>query len=59
MVGAHKIQQFRPMCLLCCIYKLITKVLTIRLEPFVDVLFSRHQNAFIKKGHNGWDYVAS
>lgn len=50
LVGANKIQQFRPICLLSCIYKLITKVLTIRLEPFVDILFSKHQNAFIKKG---------
>lgn len=50
LVGANKIQQFHPICLLRCIYKLITKVLTIRLEPFVDILFSRHQNAFIKKG---------
>uniref|UniRef100_A0A453KZA0 Reverse transcriptase domain-containing protein n=1 Tax=Aegilops tauschii subsp. strangulata TaxID=200361 RepID=A0A453KZA0_AEGTS len=49
VVGANKIQQFRPICFLRCIYKLITKVLTIRLEPFVDTLFSRHQNAFIKK----------
>ena len=49
VVGANKIQQFRPICLLRCIYKLITKVLAIRLEPFVDILFSRHQNAFIKK----------
>lgn len=48
VVGANKMQQFRPICLLRCVYKLITKVLTIRLEPFVDILFSRHQNAFIK-----------
>lgn len=38
IVGADKIQQFRSICLLCCIYKLITEVLTIRLEPFVDIL---------------------
>uniref|UniRef100_A0A8I7B9N1 Reverse transcriptase domain-containing protein n=1 Tax=Hordeum vulgare subsp. vulgare TaxID=112509 RepID=A0A8I7B9N1_HORVV len=48
VAGADKMQQFKPICLLRCIYKLITKVLTIRLEPHVDVLFSRHQNAFIK-----------
>lgn len=29
---AEKIQQFRPICLLNCLYKLITKTLTIRLE---------------------------
>uniref|UniRef100_A0A8I6XWR9 Reverse transcriptase domain-containing protein n=1 Tax=Hordeum vulgare subsp. vulgare TaxID=112509 RepID=A0A8I6XWR9_HORVV len=48
VAGADKMQQFTPICLLRCIYKLITKVLTIRLEPHVDILFSRHQNAFIK-----------
>lgn len=29
---AIKIQQFRPICLLNCLYKLVTKTLTIRLE---------------------------
>lgn len=48
VVGADKIQQFRPICVHRCIYKLITKVLTMRLEPFANTLFSRHQNAFIK-----------
>ena len=33
-------------CLLRCIYKIITKVLAILLEPFVDNLFSIYQNAF-------------
>lgn len=32
VLEAEKIQQFRPICLLNCIYKLITKVLTLRLE---------------------------
>ena len=45
---ANKIQQFRPICLLRCIYKLITKTLTIRLEPFTPKLFSIQQNALIK-----------
>ena len=49
MVDANKIQQFRPICLLRSIYKLITKTLTLRLEPFASKLFSIHQNAFIKK----------
>jgi hypothetical protein len=31
---ATKIQQYRPICLLNCLYKLITKVLTIRIEPY-------------------------
>jgi hypothetical protein len=29
---ASKIQQFRPICLMNCLYKLIIKTLTIRLE---------------------------
>jgi hypothetical protein len=47
--GADRITQYRPICLLLCIYKLITKTLTIRLEPFADQLFSTQQSAFIKK----------
>jgi hypothetical protein len=30
---AYRIQQYRPICLLNCIYKWFTKCLTIRLEP--------------------------
>jgi hypothetical protein len=45
---ATKIQQYRPICLLNCIYKLITKVLTIRIEPYAQKLISEHQTAFIK-----------
>jgi hypothetical protein len=33
---ANKIQQFRPICLLRCIYKLITKTLFLRLDPYAD-----------------------
>lgn len=46
---ANKIQQYRPICLLRCIYKIITKTLTIRLDPYSNKLFSEQQNAFIKK----------
>ena len=49
--GANKIQQFRPICLLRCPYKLITKVLDNRAAPYTDVMFSKHQNAFIKNRH--------
>jgi hypothetical protein len=48
MADANKIHQFMPICLLRCIYKLITKILTIRLEPYASKLFSVQQNAFIK-----------
>ena len=45
---ANRIQQYRPICLLNCLYKLITKVLTIRVEPFADKLINRSQTAFLK-----------
>jgi SAM-dependent methyltransferase len=45
---AEKITQYRPICLLRCIYKLLTKVLTTRVEPFLYKIISTHQNAFIK-----------
>jgi hypothetical protein len=46
---ADKISQYRPICLLRSIYKLLTKVLTIRVEPFLDKIISVHQNAFMKR----------
>lgn len=45
---ASKIQQFRPICLLNCLYKLITKVLTIKIEPFAPQLIHANQTAFMK-----------
>jgi hypothetical protein len=48
MNEANKIQQFLPIFLLRCIYKLITKSLTILLDPYASKLFSVQQNAFIK-----------
>jgi hypothetical protein len=45
---ANKIQQFKFICLLRCIYKLITKILTLRLDPYAEKLFGIHQNTFIK-----------
>jgi hypothetical protein len=47
---ANKIQQLRPICLLRCIYKLITKTLSLRLDPFAPKLFSVQKNAFISDG---------
>jgi hypothetical protein len=37
---ANKIQQFRPIYLLRCIYKLITKTLYLRRDPYASKLFS-------------------
>ena len=45
---ANRIQQYRPICLLHCPYKLITNVLDNRAAIFADMLISKHQNAFIK-----------
>lgn len=45
---ASCIQQFRPICLLNCLYKLITKVLTIRIEPIAAQLIHPYQTAFMK-----------
>lgn len=45
---ANKIQQYRPICLLNCIYKLVTKVLTLRVEGVADKLINKAQTAFLK-----------
>jgi len=41
-------QQFRHICLLNCIYKWITKVLTIRIELLAEKLILENQTAFMK-----------
>jgi len=48
ILEAEKIQQFRPICLLNCLYKLITKVLTLRLEKVADKKILNTQSAFLK-----------
>ena len=45
---ACKLQQFRPICLLNCLYKLVTKTLTLRIEKVADKLFHRTQFTFMK-----------
>lgn len=45
---ASKIQQFRPICLLNCLYKWITKTLTLRITPYAEKLICREQTAFMK-----------
>lgn len=44
---ATNIKQFRPICLLNVIYKIITKVLTIRLTAVAGKVISQCQTAFI------------
>lgn len=45
---ASRIQQFRPIYLLNCIYKLVTKTLTLRLESIADKLIHNTQTTFMK-----------
>jgi hypothetical protein len=55
---ADVIQKYRPICLLQVLYKLITKVATLRVEPYMGKLISSCQTAFIK-GRNIMDGVMS
>ena len=49
---AKRIQQFGPICLLNCLYKLITKVLTLRLEKVAARLILTTQSVFFLKNRN-------
>jgi hypothetical protein len=44
---AVRIKQFRPICLLNCIYKWFTKTLTLRLEPIIKRIIHISQATFI------------
>ena len=55
---ADTIQKYRPICLLQVLYKIMTKVITLRAEPVMGKLISNCQNAFIK-GRNIMDGVLS
>jgi esterase/lipase superfamily enzyme len=46
VADANIIQQYRPICLLNCLYKLITKFMTIRLEKLAEKLILPNQTAF-------------
>ena len=45
---ANCIQQYRPICLLNVVYKIITKALMLRLEKSMNKTINKAQNAFIK-----------
>ena len=45
---AVRIQQFRPICLLNCLYNWLTKTLTLRLESLANKLILKTQSAFLK-----------
>jgi hypothetical protein len=51
---ADIIQKYRPICLLQVLYKWLTKVATLRVEPYMNKLISPCQTAFIK-GRNIMD----
>jgi len=46
---ANCIQQYRPICLLNVVYKIITKALMLRLQGSMDKIINKSQNTFIKK----------
>jgi hypothetical protein len=51
VTDAARIQQFRPICLLNYLYKLITKTLTLRLEVVAEKLIHPNQTTFMKGGN--------
>lgn len=44
---AHELCDYRPICLIHIVAKIVSKVLSLRLAPKLDCLVSRNQNAFI------------
>lgn len=48
MEGANDIKQFRPISLVGCIYKLISKVLTKRLSKVLKEVIGENRHAFVK-----------
>jgi hypothetical protein len=48
---ASRFQQFRPICLLNCLYKWFTKCLTMRLEQVARRLIFKTRTAFIQGRH--------
>jgi hypothetical protein len=52
----ERIQQFRPIYLLNCLFKWFTKCLTLRLEPLVGRIIHKAQTTFIE-GRNIMNYV--
>jgi hypothetical protein len=46
---AENIQQYRPICLLNCIYKWFTKCLTLRLDVVAGRMIHKSQAAFLQK----------
>lgn len=57
--GAEEVSDFRPISLIHAIAKIVTKILALRLAPFMNDLVSNAQSAFIKKRsiHDNFLYV--
>jgi hypothetical protein len=57
--GAEAITDYRPISLIHAVTKIVTKVLALRLQPFMHRLISVCQSAFIKKRsiHDNYLYV--
>ena len=47
--GADRIQQFRPICLLYCPYKLITEVMDRRVAKYADNLYQSYPECFCER----------
>jgi hypothetical protein len=56
---AERVQDFRPISLIHSFAKIVSKVLSLRLQPYIDKLISSSQSAFIKKRciHDNFLYV--
>jgi uncharacterized protein YbbC (DUF1343 family) len=50
--SAVDIKDFRPISLVCAVYKIISKVLANRLKQVFEKIISNSQNAFIKGKHS-------
>lgn len=45
--GAAEIKDFRPISLVGCLYKLLSKTLVVRLKTIMPKVISRYQSAFV------------
>lgn len=45
--GANSFKEFRPICMVGCIYKILSKVLANRLKPHLNLIIGESQAAFV------------
>ena len=48
-LGAHRLDQFRPISLCNSFYKIISKVLTLIILSLLPIIISRQQNGFVPR----------